>query len=344
MSTTQLSRQPAAEGLYEFAGRLLAVRIEDERSADDILEFIRGNQLTKTSQPTARTPDCVIEFLTGEAPPLPHGIRAFKVPHGVCLTDWKSYFLFVEDSRVDVGPPPRSHVAVRFGDTERARCALGIANVTSYALQAGMRRCGLFDFHAACLVAPGTSAGFLFAGPPNSGKSTLTLRLIVSGWRYLTDDTAVLEETPDGVTAMGLRRSFSVDPEALEALDLTGVDRVLGSAIPSNPRKRFFNPEAIFPSGLARSCRPRVLCFPRVTGEEVSRVERLSRSQTMSLLIKYNPWAGYDVVAARAHLRVLGRLAGQTESLRLHAGRDLLRDPGGAHKLLAPYAERWRTT
>jgi hypothetical protein len=339
MSTPQPDRRAIIEKLYEFAGRLLAVRIADEESAADIIEFFRGFQFTKTPQPTARAAgSCVIEFQKGTPPPLPHGLQTFKVPHGHCLTDWKSYFLAVDDSRVDILPPSRARVSVWLGDTPRARHPVALANVICYAVQAALRRCQLYDFHAACLAEPTTGSGFLFAGPPNSGKSTLTVRLVMSGWQYLTDDMVVLDATAEGVSARGLRRSFAVTSEALEGFDLPRLDEALGTTIPSDPRKRFLNPKLVFPGGRVTSCRPRVLCFPQITGEASSRVEPLGHREAMSLLIKYNPWAGYDMNAARDHLRALGRLVSQTRTLRLLAGDDMLRDAGRAAELLAPYA------
>lgn len=339
MSTQQLDRRAVFERFYEFSGRVLAVGSADDESAGIITEFLRGYLLRKVPGPSPLTPACRLHVSQSSPPPLPEGLQSFAVPRGSCHTDLNSYYLTVDDSRVDIAPPPHARVDVWLGDTRLSRHTVALDNVLSYATQAALRRCAIFDFHAAGLAEPRTGAGFLLVGPPDSGKSTLTVRLVTAGWRYLTDDSVALSETPDGVTAAGLRRPFAVTAKTLEGFDLPRLSEALGDPVPSNRLKRRLDPKVVFPGSRAESCAPRVLCFPRVVDDEASRAEPMSRAEAMSLLIKYNPWAGYDVTAARDHLRVLGRLVAQTKPLRLLSGRDILRDARAADALLAPHAE-----
>ena len=71
---------------------------------------------------------------------------------------------------------------------------------------------GLRTMHAACLTQG--DAGCLFIGESDSGKSTLAMRLVESGWHYLSDDSVLLSREGGGIEAYPLRRDFCLDPEA----------------------------------------------------------------------------------------------------------------------------------
>lgn len=338
MSTPKFDDGAFLEKVYEFSGRLISVRAADEKSARVPEEFLKGYHLTKLSATSSRQVSCRLDVLSGNPPPLPPNLHAFDVPHGFCFGGGGDYFLLVEKSRIDIGPPSRGLVTIWLGETVNERKPVAITNVMAYALQALLRRCDLYDFHAAGVVEPRTGTCFLFAGPSNSGKSTLTLRLLESGWKYLTDDMVVLDETARGVEARGLRRLFSVSARTLEGCSMPRLEEALGAPAASDPTKRRLDPEIVFPDSHAGASVPAVLCFPTLTGDETSRVEPVGKTEAMSLLIKYNPWAGYDVASGRGHLRALGSLVKQSRTVSLLAGRDLLSDPSKAHALLSAHA------
>lgn len=338
MFTTQLVEKTVSEQVYQFSDRLIVIGTADRRSAFLAEEFLKGYHLTKVTKPLTRGAAVRMDISCDFPPPLPSGLQSFPVLHGTCLTDGTSYFLEVDDSRVDVGPTSGEHVSVWLGDTPHARKNVAVTNVMAYALQAALRRCELYDFHAAGLVEPRTGTCFLFTGPHNSGKSTLTLRLLLSGWGYLTDDMMVLRETPRGVLASGLRKLFSVSAPTLAGLHVPRLDDALGTPVNSDPSKRRLDPSIVFPDSRVEESEPQVLCFPTLSGESASRLEPISTREAMALLIKFNPWAGYDAVSARGHLRVLGKLVDQTIPMRFHAGRDVLDMPELAAELFLQQA------
>lgn len=319
---------------YRIADRCLSVEAKDGWAARVAKEFIGGFYFTPSASAEAGAVDYRVIISTDEPPPVPHGLQGFDVPHGNCYTDGESYYLDVDDSRVHVGSVASKEIKVWLGRTPHARHPVALTNTMAYVMQAALRRCALYDLHAAGLVEPETGAGFVFVGTSNSGKSTLTIRLAHSGWRYLSDDMLVLNEVGEGVEAYGLRRLFSVSARSLAGSRLPRLDEALGTTVASDPSKNRLEPSVVFPGARAEKCKPEVLCFPRLTGEERSRLEAISHAEAMARLIKLNPWSSYDVAAARGNLRVLGRLVSQTRTFALSAGRDILDDPDRAAVLL----------
>jgi hypothetical protein len=189
-----------------------------------------------------------------------------------------------------------------------------------------LRRCGLFELHAAGVVEPETGGGFLVVGPSGSGKSTLATQLASAGWRYLSDDSLLLRGSAELVEACALRREFAVTEQTVAAGVLEGFEELLKEPVPFDPLKRRFKPHAVFPRGFSESCAPRVLLFPLITNVPESRALRLTQAETMRRLLRMCPWACYDRPAAATHLGLLARLARQAAGFELRAGLDLLGD------------------
>ncbi|HEX8473738.1 MAG TPA: hypothetical protein VF666_06865 [Pyrinomonadaceae bacterium] len=327
MASPQFERDDISPGFYRIAERLLSIQATDGWASRVVESFIGGFYFTHSSNETGII-DGDIKIRTDEPPPVPSGLQSFEVPHGLCYTDGENYFLDVDDSRIAVGTLESKQINVWLGATPHARHPTALVNTLAYMLQAALRRCALYDLHAAGAVEPQSGVGVLFPATANSGKSSLTIRLAKSGWRYMSDDMLVLNELTVGVEARGLRRLFSVSDGSLAGCNLPRLDEALGTPVASDPSKRRLDPTIVFPGARAEACIPRVLCFPFVTGETESRIEAISHTEAMARLIKLCPWSSYDVTAARGNLRVLGRLVSQTKSFVFRAGRDVLDDPG----------------
>lgn len=328
----------ARASAYEIADRLLSVEATDERAASAADQFLSGFLLErKQAGAGERAASCVIRAHGRlPLPRVPREWSSFDVAHGRCFSRGGKLFLDICDSVVSVGAPTRTSVEVWLGQTGRARKQVAVVNALSYALQAALRRAGLLDLHAACVVSP-RGRGFLLAGTSGSGKSTLTVQLAARGWSYLTDDMVLLEERDgrDGrIRARGLRRLFSLSDESARASGVGGLRESLGTPVASDPSKRRLEPSAVFPGARAVVCVPEIVLFPRVTREAQSRARELSTSEAMARLIKLCPWAGYDDVTARDSLRALAALARRCRAFELEAGMDLLASPAHAEEIV----------
>jgi hypothetical protein len=273
--------------------------------------------------------------MTEPPPPLPNELQRFRVPGGVCHKNHQSYYLDVKGSRVAVGAKDPKQVEVWLGDSAHARKTASLIVVMTYAMAAALRRVGLYDLHAAALIEPESGCGFVFPGPSRSGKTSLTLRLAVSGWHYLSDDTVIISEGEKGVEARGLRRPFQASADSLGGCELPRLEDALGVTIPNDPEKSLLDPEILFRGQFAASAQPGVLCFPVITGESESRLEETTKANAMMRLIVMCPWSNYDAFSAREHLRVLSHLVRQCKTFTLHAGRDIFDEPKSASVLLA---------
>src|ERR687889_579156 len=145
-----------------------------------------------------------------------------------------------------------AEVWVGRGAASREHSAL--ARLVFEATMVALRRCGLFELHAAGVVEPETGGGLLVVGPSGSGKSTLATQLASAGWRYLSDDALLLHERGALVEARALRRQFALTERTIAAGVLGGHEDRLSEPAPFDPLKRRFEPQEVFPDGFTESC------------------------------------------------------------------------------------------
>lgn len=324
----------ASPSFYDVAGRTLSVSVSDERAARAVGVYVGAFRLTPSADSAPAEVACALEFSPGPPPPLPPDLQSFDIPVGVCRTDGESYYLDVRASRVCVEPPPARRVRAWIGGLRPARTFEGPGTVVPCAFQAALRRVELYELHAAAVAEPEGGEGVLLVGASNSGKSTLTLKLAQSGWRYLSDDTLLLSAGGGLTLAHAFRRYFSFPDSLLEAVALPRAEAAMREAVPHFPDKRPLDPSVAFPGQFLDRCVPRALCFPRVTGEAESRLLPLAPPQAMARLVEQCPWSCYDRQSSAHHLSVLSALARQANSFDLLAGRDILEEEGRAEALV----------
>lgn len=314
MEVFQVPSRPASQSIYAVAGRLLFVESLELRLRKLVVDLFAGWQLTPVSS-LDQTPDIRIEFFCGDSlPPIPDNLDHFEIAEGgQCYTDRGELYLALSGAliRLENGAPVR--VSVWFEEVPVAADPL-LARVTSFAVCAALRRFGIFELHSAGMVHPESDRGAVIVGPSGSGKSTLALQLAMSGWPYLSDDELLLSLIGDEVEARGFRSFFAVRAAAAGA-------------------KTCFEPGAVFGSGRRLKAAPGVLLFISLSGQQETRLDRLTQAESMTRLIRACPWATYDTSVAGANLELLSKLARQTSAYDLHAGRDLL-EPGYAASLL----------
>ena len=321
------NERPSHASFYAVAGRFICVRADDEEAARLFRSYFAGWHVTALEGAACAEPDVTNFAGSGAVPAAPRGLETFETAGGgVCHTDGQSYFFESNGSAVRVRAESPRRVEVWFGSSPEAREGAALARVIFDASMTALRRCGLFELHGAGLVDPETGDGFLVVGPSGSGKSTLATQLAGAGWRYLSDDSLLLDERGSHVEARALRRQFAVAEPTIAAGVLGGFEDRLSEPAPFDPLKRRFEPQEIFPERFAEVCRPAAVFFPTVTREPSSRARRLSQAETMRQLLRMCPWACYDRPAAATHLGLLARLARQAAGFELHAGRDLLGD------------------
>ena len=321
---------------YAIAGRSLCIKASDEWAAKLIQNFLRDFHLEPTNE--AASPDYTISISSQDLPPkVPEGLDVFEIAHGQCSTDGKRYYLALNDALVIVDPDSSMHIWVK--DTPRARQPLARINLMVYMLEISLRRLGLYQLHGAGLVPSGMNAAALILGSSGSGKSTLTALLASQGWSYMTDDALLLSDEGGMINARGIRSFFAASEATLASCSLQHLTAAMGSTMLTDPNKRRLDPTVAFPDSFVSSCRPRVLFFASISGKASSEIVPITQAETMSRLIRSNPWTSYDRFTARDHLRVLNRLATQCSAYSFCAGRDVLDGPTFAQSLLLPFVK-----
>jgi hypothetical protein len=305
----------ASRRFYTVAGRLLFVENRDRRFSHLLERLFAGWQLAPVAFPD-RSPDIHINFFYGDAlPEIPNNLNRFEIADG------GQWYTGGADSYLALGKAliylQTGGAGVWFNELPESGDPV-LARAASFAVCAALRRYGVFELHAAGMVHPRSERGVLIVGPSGSGKSTLAVQLAMAGWPYLSDDELLLSLVDGEVEARGFRRFFAVRDEA------------------NGDFKNCFEPDSALGSVRRLSALPGTLLFTNLSGEEGTRFNRLSQTDTMRRLLRACPWATYDTAIAAPNLEVLSRLARQTSAFDLFAGRDLLM-PGFASDLLLDF-------
>lgn len=335
---SELASLPASVRFYQIATCTLRVEALDDWSARHINGFISGFCFTPLANAVAPEADYAITVRSDSVlPEIPAGWSSFPVERGQCYMGGADHYLLIDDSAVFVGSTQSRKVEIWIGQTPLARSPVALVNALSYGIQAAVRRCHLYPLHAAGVIDPMSKKGALIIGNSGSGKSSLTIRLALNGWGYLSDDLLTIFEAGDAIEARGYRRFFTIGEQTRAAFDSPQLDQALGAPVLTDRTKRRLEPHKIFPEGLVESSKPSAIFFSNLSGAAKSSVRQLTPSESLGRLVKLSPWSCYDVSFARNYLRVLSRLASQATGYELLAGTDILSDPESGARLLATH-------
>ena len=213
-------------------------------------------------------------------------------------------------------------------------------------------RTGWMPLHAACVVpADMPQEGVLLVGASGTGKSTLTLGMLMQGARCVSDDLLLVgqEKTrtgnhtcPQGVAVHSMMRDIRVCNDAWERFGLRK-DRAGSSGVFATyaaAEKHTLTAAAMAKCSAKRQLRtasssPTRMVLPTITNSPQSRLEPISRIEALpGLLAQMVPASLLPADGQRHQLRYASALLRQCTAYRLHAGRDLYRDPGHLAALL----------
>jgi hypothetical protein len=325
---------------YSVADRILCIKGVDEPVLNLTHEFLSGYYFTPVNLSEAGGPPAHLIEVHKIAPPaLPASDSGFEIEDGHCFTSGGQIVLEVNGSTIVVAPPEFNRTDVWLSESTPGRHQLALNNVILYAVQAALRRAGLYQFHAGCVLSGNDRKAILLVGDSGCGKSTLAATLVRSGWKFVSDDNLLLRDSSAGVEAWALRRYFTFDEATLKACNLVTFEESIGGRVPGKTEKFRFYARQAFPGKFVDTCLPGAILFPTVSHEPKSRVEPLRQGDALARLIRQCPWATCDAAAAPLHLQVLSKLARQTRSYTLFAGRDIFETPASIPGLIAQQIE-----
>ncbi|MDV2502896.1 MAG: hypothetical protein RX318_02960 [bacterium] len=181
-----------------------------------------------------------------------------------------------------------------------------------------LKQRGFFGLHAAALTKD--SAGYLFPGNAESGKTTIALSLLKEGFQYLADDKVLLRKEDNGITALAFTRRFNIDPNISRYYPELGFLEDL-KPLPGTT-KRAFDISKVYPGTFLSRCRPKFLIHLHKTSELRSRRTRLSPNESFVRLANQTvPSLRKEITEKQ--LQLLADLARGTESHLLQIGEDL---------------------
>ena len=310
---------------YTVAGRTVLIEAHDEWSIQAVSELFSGWFLNSVDD--AATCDGTIRVHCGvSSPAIPSGLTSFEIAHGgACHTDDQSFYIEIDGSLV-LFASDKPFVDLWVKEPYDIAAPV-VTQLLSHALSPTLRRCHIFEIHSAGVVSPCGDLAVMIAGPSGSGKSTLTSLLASCGWSYLSDDILLLRETDQNIEAVPFRRFFALTAATIAAANIQ-------ASSSARSAKERITPQDHFSSIQVQTATPRAIFFTSVALEQSSRVVPLTARESMTRLLRLCPWASYDKPTSGEHLRVLGRLANSTAAFELHAGDDLLEEPGRADQLV----------
>jgi hypothetical protein len=193
------------------------------------------------------------------------------------------------------------------------------------------RHRGLYTIHAAALEKDGR--GILISGNSGRGKTTSSLSLLRSGYRYLSDDQPLIQDAGTHVDVLPFPTKINATQATIEFFpELADVP----DHVPHpGSRKRSFHAEDLYPASIGERCRPAMVLFPHVADVPHSHLELLSKRRALELLLP-QALLVFDPEVARREFQVLAKLARQVNCYRLHFGHDIFDLPN----LLTPLLEQ----
>ena len=234
---------------YSVADRIICIKGVDEPILNLAHEFLSGYYFTPVGLSEAGVPPAHLIALHKSAPPaLPPGDSRFEIEDGHCFASGSQIVLDVNGSTIVVGPPESKRTDIWLSESTPGRHQLALNNVILYAVQAALRRAGLYQFHAGCVLQgenPGNRSAILLVGDSGSGKSTLTATLVRQGWNFVSDDNLMLCESAAGIEAWALRRYFTFDEATLKACRLMSFKESIGGRVQANRKVLRLRPPGI---------------------------------------------------------------------------------------------------
>jgi hypothetical protein len=147
--------------------------------------------------------------------------------------------------------------------------------------------------------------------------------MVSEGFKYVSDDAILLEETNGDIMAHSLYSTFNIDRNIAERFP----DVIKEEDIPDKKgAKVSVDISEIFPDSFIPYLRPDVIIFPKITSDRKSQVYPIGQMEVYARLLKQTILA-VDKEVSRNQLKAIERLVKQTQGFDLLSGRDIYENP-----------------
>ena len=181
------------------------------------------------------------------------------------------------------------------------------------ALSPHLRRRGMFLLHAFAAAQDGRA--LLLVGNTGAGKTTTGMALLQAGWRLLSNDSPIVDESARLLSYPGLLAAY---PDTMLHFAAT---RHLAPAAGQDGKIQVAG-ETLWPGVWLAQARPRAICFPQIDPLGGHRLLPLPAPETLRRLLPHavEQW---DTSMIPAHLAALRRLAESATGYELRLGPDV---------------------
>jgi len=322
----RLRVEPAALEARADLPRLLA-HLSWQRVSDAVDVPVRRLRIRIHEQVGKVPPDARLVLRT-------ESFCGFERDDGFFLSDGETIFHLVQS---------RAQGDAYLGPSFFSKSTMLQDNFWSFGLVKLLRPFGLYTLHAAGLVSP-EGDGLLAVGPSESGKTTLALGLVRTGWHYLSDDAVVISRTTDtcreneagadlpDIEARPLRAHFYIDSTAASRQPDVQLGQEVADGFGGRRRRVFLT--GAYARHKVSACMPRILLFPRIVSHGKSELIPLNEVAAFTSLLDASGRQTFDRWTMATQLGVLKGLVRQAASYELRAGRDLYSDPSRLIPLL----------
>ena len=150
-----------------------------------------------------------------------------------------------------------------------------------------LKRLNLFHLHSAAVTKNGR--GILFPGTPGSGKSTAALSLLRENFKIISDDEVFLTKRGTDVYGLGIDKDISITEETISFFPEYRFLKGLTRYKKGNHFKRRLETKKLFPTLKSQKSKISLLIFPKISPKQKTRIEPLSRHQTLYKMLKQKP-------------------------------------------------------
>lgn len=209
-------------------------------------------------------------------------------------------------------------LAVAFIEREVASNSWSIAHVMFYPIWAQMLKAqGIFPIHAAGLERGGH--GVLFPGKSNCGKSTLSLRLLKRGYKFLGDDTIFVKQSGEEVEMLFFPEEVNICEEAVDLF--SPLMHTQSNVEDRWQPKASVNLNEIGANSIVESSRAEFLIFPVIAEDGKTSYEPVNPRDALAELVLY-AFLFMDPQTSKENFAVLASLVQSVKSYRLYMGLD----------------------
>lgn len=181
---------------------------------------------------------------------------------------------------------------------------------------------GLYCLHAAALH--DSDISILLSGASGCGKTTTSLSLVANGFKYISDDTLLIEKLNGGVTVYPLYKSFNINKDTAKRFPQLFKNR---NKLFSEKGKVPIDISKIIPDSHIQSTKPDVIVFPKIVSATKSKIRPIARLEVYKRLLS-QIILSIDKNVAKEQLSAIERLVKQTKGFELLSGKDLYENPG----------------